>query len=57
MVVTQGHAQNPDQNPQNSASQAILEKRYDDMKRYYEGRIRELEREILDYKQIVSNIN
>lgn len=34
------------------ANRGMLEKRYDDMKKYYEGRIRELENDNLEYKEM-----
>ena len=34
------------------ANRGMLEKRYDDMKKYYEGRIRELERDNIEYKDM-----
>lgn len=37
-------------------SQALFDKRYDDMKRFYEGRCRDLERELVEYKDLVSKM-
>lgn len=37
-----------------SPAQALLEKRYDDMKRFYEVRVRDLERELYEYKELVN---
>lgn len=34
------------------ANRGMLEKRYDDMKKYYEGRIKELERDNIEYKDM-----
>lgn len=36
--------------------QGLLEKRYDDMRKYYEGRLRDQERELIEYKEIVNRI-
>lgn len=39
-----------------SNMQGLLEKRYDDMRKYYEGRLRDQERELIEYKEIVNRI-
>lgn len=40
-----------------NSNQAVLEKRYDDMKRFYETRVRDLERELVEYKEFATKVN
>jgi len=40
-----------------TSNQAVLEKRYDDMKRFYESRVRDLERELVEYREIATKAN
>ena len=40
-----------------NSNQAVLEKRYDDMKRFYETRVRDLERELVEYRELATKVN